>query len=128
MRCSAQNILLKWLLLFPITGLWASSGFSQQHSLPTLNHVSLEKDDGCHNGACSDIQPWVDIQFSHKSCSKKAFEVQGEQQDSIVYIRIIDKTGPQDCRGPEQIYNYIIEVSDLFTSGMRYVVLNPLAP
>ncbi len=123
-----KSIFLSGRLLALVAVLWSSQALSEQFPLPTLNHVSLQEVDGCSGGACADVMPWVDIQFTHTSCGKKEFEIVGEQQDDVVYIRVLDKTGPQDCRGPELKQTYSVEVSDVYQEGVRYVVLNPLAP
>jgi hypothetical protein len=100
----------------------------QDSPLPAINNISLQQSANCDSGACTEIMPYLDIEFSHTSCGKKTFDVSAERRANIIFLRILDKNGTNDCRGPAQVINYHLDITDMHQKDVRYVILNPLAP
>lgn len=106
--------------------------FASDAGLPAINNVAIKLAGTCPENAeiCPAVEPWTEIAFSFKSCTKMSFVLEavapgadepGAPHEISILVRQI-----KDCKGPGVWRDYSLQVDSLADPSARYVILNPL--
>ena len=74
----------------------------------------------------ADVEPTMEIKFSHSSCSIREYKINTIETQKQLFVYVVD-TGLVDCDGPEKSRNYRKQLSSS-KINKSITVMNPVAP